>query len=287
MSKLALYRNSLKYITITILLLTSTFGISQISIEIENREIDDVSLISICLESDEIVKYTAAKPVGNKLFIETNGFKNIRISHIGYYDTSFIINSMNSAYSILLRPKVVELTDVVIRKLQSFTNTENRNRKGHNLFFTLEESKIWYFKLGMPELGVKKLDELSIELSNVHKQDMVEVALYESINDVVNSIPIFIDTIILKKVNSNFVQVFGSEQKKLPIVDDFVLGIRGVLINKNRPKNPLSIVTRFQEIQTQLYYQTEKGIIHKIPNEHYLKNFGGYPSLVKSIKYGK
>jgi hypothetical protein len=87
--------------------------------------------------------------------------------------------------------------------------------------------------------------------------------------------------------------VFSHSKTKVSVTEDFMVGLKVIPISVNRPKHPTSVLTAFQEKETQIYYyqkeknQKEKNIISKMPNDYYLKYFNGYPLLVKTIKYGK
>lgn len=272
---------------IVIFVLLKNVCFSQYILEIQNSEIEDISSITICLENEAFIQYILPKVEGKKLSFEIKDFKSIKVSHIGYYDTTILVNEKQTTYSILLRPKIVELDEVVIKRLKSYTYVEKKNRKGNNLLFNLEANKIWYFNISLTYFGVKRLDELSIELNNNDKHNQIEVQFFEDINAAVNNRPKFIYTIDLKKEKSNLVKIFNYKENNIFLMDDFILGLRLRLPEGNRQKNPIAVVTKFQENETQVYYQTEKGIIHKMPNEHYFKNFGGYPILVSTIKYEK
>jgi len=287
MSKFIFPKTLLKIVAVFALILRCNICISQCSLEIKNRDIEDISLITICLENDQFIEYTTTKTQGGKLFFEVKDFKKIRVSHIGYFDTSLLIKSTETSYSVLLRPKVVELGEVIIKKLQSFMQIEEKNRKGKNLLFNLEANRTWYFNVGLTKLGVKRLEEISIELNNSHKNHQIEVGFFENVNAAINSTPTFIDTIDLKKAKNNLLKIFTYKQNNVLMMDDFIIGIKLLLSEAGSPKHPIAVVTKFQENETQVYYQTERGILHKMPSEHYLKNFGAYPMLVSTIKYEK
>jgi hypothetical protein len=136
-------------------------------------------------------------------------------------------------------------------------------------------------------LEVKRLDEMSIEFNNVNKQNQIEVGFFEDINAAVNGKPKFVNVIDMKREKNNLVRIFSYKENNQFIMDDFIISLRLLLPEGGRLKNPIAVMTKFQQNETQIYYQTERGIIHKMPNEHYLKNFGGYPILISVIKYEK
>lgn len=273
--------------TLFALILLRNTCFSQCILEIQNKEIDDISAISICLENEEFIQYTIPQAQGRKLLFEVKDFTRIRVSQIGYYDTTILIKNSQLSYSILLRPKIVVLDEVIVKKLQSYTHIEEKNRKGQNLLFQLEPNKTWYFNIGLTQLGAKRLDEISIEINTAHKQNKIEVRFFEDINAAINSRPRFIYIIDLKKEKNNLVKIFSYKQNNLFLMDDFIIGLRLLTPERDRYRHRIAVMTKFQQNETQIYYQTERGVIHKMPNEYYLKHFGGYPMLISTIKYEK
>jgi hypothetical protein len=157
--------NHVKY---TILfLLISNLSIAQIKIEIQNKDIDDISAINVCLENSQVIKNTMTKSVGKTIFIEANGYNKIRLSHIGYYDTTLVIKDFTESHTILLRPKVIQLNEVVVKSLQSLTHIDKRKKKSQIMKFVLTENRIWYFEINLSHLEIKELYEVNIELSNI------------------------------------------------------------------------------------------------------------------------
>lgn len=277
----------MKYNIAFLFLMISNICSAQVKIEILNADIDDISVISLCLENNEMIKSTIFKTISKTIIVEAEGYNKIRLSHIGYYDTTLVIKDFKESHTILLRPKVLELNEITVRNLKSFTHIDKRKNKSQTLLFALEENVVWYFDINLSDLEVKELYEVNIELDNICSEDKIEIGLYETFNDAVNLEPFYKDTITLKTLKNNVLSVFNHKNTNVKITEDFLVGLKIIPIKKNRPKKPTSVVTVFQKTETQIYYQKEKETIYKMPNEHYSKYFNAYPLLVKTIKYGK
>ncbi|TAF63798.1 MAG: hypothetical protein EAZ55_13105 [Cytophagales bacterium] len=287
MNNLILLNNFNQYTLLFIFLLFSNLAYPQIKIEIQNTDIDDISAISICLENNEMIKNTIFKTIAKTIIVDAEGYNKIRLSHVGYYDTTLVIKDFTESYAIVLIPKVLELNEIVIKNLKSFTHIDKRKNNNQTLRFALEENTVWYFDINLSDLEVKELYEIHIKLYNICREDKIEISLYETFNDAVNLIPFHKETIDLKMLKNNDLPIFDHKKINVNINKYLLVGLKIIPIGKNRPKEPTFVVTAFQEKETQIYYQKENKTIHKMPNEHYLKYFNAYPLLVKTIKYGK
>jgi hypothetical protein len=274
------------YILIFLFFTYSNFSFSQITVGIKNTDIEDVSAINIIAENNEVIKSVNFRTINKTLFIESARYEKLNFSHIGFYDTTIVIKSSKESHFILLRPKINELKEVVIRPLQSYIHTEKRERK-KILLFPLSRDKIWYFLVNISKLEAKKIKELSIQLRDVDKNELVEVTLYETIKNVTNNDYLFKDTIRLSTVKNDNLKIVNDSNNNIALTDDFILGLRIISTAQPPSMKKNSVITRFQEEESQVYYQTENGIIHKIPNSRYFEYFNAYPSLLKRIQYEK
>lgn len=289
MSLLIPNKSQIKYLLTLLLLSMSFFCFSQIRIEIQNNEIEDVSAFSVSSENNEAIKLISFKVEKKTIIIQDQDYKSIRLSHIGYFDTLILLKSLNNttSYKILLTPKITELTEVVVKELKSFTHKEDKGKKGKSLLFNLDENKTWYFNINLNTLQAKRLDKLSVLLSRSYKEDKIEVVIFKTINDAVSGLHFYRDTIELNNINENIITVLSCKENNLFLNEDFIIGFKLLSERKDKSKSSTSILTKFQKVVTQIYYQTEKGIIHKMPTEHYFKYFQGYPILVNIIEYEK
>ena len=275
--------------SIFLLIAISSICFSQTRIEILNSEIQDISAFSVSIENDESIKLISYKVENKTIIIPTQGYKYVRLSHMGYHDTLIQLNYQNttSSYRILLDPKIIELAEVVVKNYKSYTHKEEKGKKGKSLLFSLEENKIWYFNINLNKLEVKRLDKLDVAFRGIYKQDKMEVVIFKTINDAVSGLSYHRDTIELNKIKDNTITVFSNRQNNLFLNEDFIIGFKLLSDRKIKPKNLTSLLSKFQQEITQIYYQTERGVIHKIPPEHYFKNFQGYPILINTIEYEK
>lgn len=262
---------------------------SQTKIEIRNTDIDDLSLISMSFENDSIVKALEFKTVDKFLLIENGYSGKIRLSHIGFYDTTVVISSANENHVVMLRPYVAELKEIIVREPKLLTVKERKNRGNHNMLFALEENSIWYFEIDLSVLEAKRLHELSIALENVDIKNSLEVTIFKTIHDAAKDNLIYRDTIPLSSIKNNFITVYNYKNNPTIPEDHFVLALKMIpLISTNSGKKGIaSVVTAFREKGTNIYLQSERRIINKMPNEHYFRYFKSYPYLIKMIKYEK
>lgn len=272
---------------ITLFLLISIHGIAQIKIEIQNEDIDDVCAISVCVENNEDIKGVKATCTGKTLFVETNGYNKIRLSHIGYYDTALVIGSSSESHTLLLRPKVIELNEVIVKDIKPFVHVDKKKGKSKTMSFALNENTIWYFEIDLSHLDVKELYEVNVELSNICREDDIAITLYGTLNDAVNNAPFYKKVVALEGIDNKILKVFDHTETNLTVAENFILGLKIIPIKPDRPIKPTFVVTAFQNKETQIYYQNEKNSISKMPNEYFLRHFDGYPLLVKTVKYGK
>lgn len=276
-----------KLLLLFILSLTFNISRSQINIEVKNTEIEDVSSFTISLENTSEIKLTNFKTKGKFLIVNEMEYKKIRVSFLGYYDTTLIIEENTKFYEIKLKQKIHELEEVKVNKFNKILLQDKREMKGQNLLFNLGDDKIWYFYINVNKYDLKKLFELYVELDNVCKEDILVVGFYLQIDDALIGNHFFTDTINLNQIKDNFLKIFDYTKNDLSINENFYASFQVIPIKKNRPKKATALVTKFQDSPNQILYQSNKGFLHKMPMNHYLQNFKGYPDIVKSMLYGK
>ncbi|GAB4400067.1 MAG: hypothetical protein OHK0053_21200 [Microscillaceae bacterium] len=154
----------LMYSKTLLFLSVSNLCLAQIKIEIKNEDIEDVSVINVCLENEEVIKSVSFNHIGKILFIEAEGYDRIILSHVGYHDSILDIKNYTASYTISLRPKIIELNEVLIKIHQPLTYTEKRKSNKETLLFHLENNIRWYFNIELSHLEMTELYEVKIVL---------------------------------------------------------------------------------------------------------------------------
>lgn len=272
-------------ISILLFIIVTVTSWGQVLVTITNQEINEDVEFTLVYETDSSLYKSEELQKTKNFIVDTSKFTKLTISHVGYFDTTVLSKNLKAFNLIKLLPNYKLLETVVIKKLEEFSNSDLKTKKGMRLFFSLSSNFVWHFTIKLPE-GTSKLKSFKLCFKNLMPNDTLEFKLYNNKVDALNSEPFFSNRITVLDSKANLVDVLNGLNKNLDVENSFLISVSVHASNKDLISTAM-LLSKFKREETQIYYQGRKNELYKYPMKTYFENFSGYPHLSTEITFLK
>jgi hypothetical protein len=258
---------------------------AQIGIKISSNNFFDIKGVTIIGENDKILKLISPIEKDGYLIVDTSGITKLKFSHVSFFDTTIIVNTLKKQNDVFLKPKVIQLENVLVVSRPEMEANNFSVKKNKKMFFQLGDTRTWFFSVNVSKYKPYLIKGLFFKIKNLSISDTLHIGVYNSEAAILNRNPIGTRTVVINKQNiknSLGIDEFGNTD--LSTEGKIFVSLNIKRFNKLSTSIP-SVLTGLQNDETQLYTLDKINIIDKFPMDYFKKNHNAYPELLYLIKY--
>ncbi|MEN9548332.1 MAG: hypothetical protein RIR12_923 [Bacteroidota bacterium] len=258
---------------------------AQIGIRVSSNEFFDIKGVTIIGENDKLLKLIIPTERDGFFIIDTSGVTKIKFSHVSFFDTTVIVNTLKKQNDIFLRPKVVQLENVLVINKPEKEENNFSIKKNKKMFFQLEDTRTWFFSVNMRKYQSHLITGLFFKFKNLSISDTLQISVYNNEAAILNKNPSGTKVIVINKQNiKNSIGIDEFGDADLSTEGKFFVSFNVKRFNKLSTTIP-AVLTALQANETQLYILGKNNIIDKFPMDYFKTHNNAYPELLYSIKY--